>query len=296
MNKRKWAILAGAIAGAVVLLVGLGFGVSTLFAQEPEPTPVPEPSCPPGCRPERPAVEAARFGWQVRGQVELVAEVLGMSPEDLVAELREGKSVTDVAAEKGVALETVVEALLDARREALAEAVAAGRLTQEEADEMLAEMEERITERLQQSGLPMGPAGRMGQAARFGWQARGQVELVAEALGMDTEDLVAELGEGKSVADVAAERGVALETVVEALLDARREALAEAVAAGRLTQEEADQRLAEMEERITEHLQQVNPVRRMWTTGRGAWGGRGPGLMGRGQRGGRGGWSGGTQP
>ena len=279
MGKRKWVIIAGAITAGTIVLVGLGFGVSTLSAQEPAATPVPQQPWPRERMERSPMAGAARFGWQMRGQIDLIAEVLGMGTEDLMAALGEGRSVAEVAEVQGVALETVVEALLAPQRERIEQAVGEGRLTQEEVDERLAEMAKQITARLQEpmSLRKMGPAGRMWQAERFGWQMRGQIDLIAEALGMGTEDLVAELRAGQSVAEVAEGQGVALETVVEALLAERQEALEQAVAEGRLTQEEADEMLAEMAEQITARLEEALPFDRMRPGGRtgSGWGRRG---------------------
>lgn len=153
MGTHKWAITAGAVIGGAVLLAGLGFGVSTIAAQGPEPTPTALPPQPPqggNCPCGWSRREVMRLGWQMRGQAEIVAAALGMSVEELTAALREGKTVADLAAEKGVVLDTIVEALMAPRREALSQAVASGRLTQEQADRVLEQMRERITARLQQ--------------------------------------------------------------------------------------------------------------------------------------------------
>ena len=168
MSKRGWAILAGAVTAAIMLAVALWFGVSQISAQEPQPTPTAVPqgpgwglgggNCPCGVSPR----EAGRFGWRAYGQSEIVAEQLGMTVEDLTTALKDGKSVADLATEKGVALETIVEAIMAPRREALAQRVAAGELTQEQADQMLAQMQENITNRLQQPWQSGGMLGRGG--------------------------------------------------------------------------------------------------------------------------------------
>ena len=277
MKKHKWAVIAGAIAAGIVLLVALSFGVHEIAAQEPTPTPVPGQPSPQGGgrrggRWGGMMRGAARWGWQARGQADIIAAALGMSTDDMVVALRDGKSVAQLAQEKGVALDTVVEALRAPRQEALAQAVANGRLTQAEADAKLAQMEEQITARLQEPGMWKGPAEAVRRAERKGWQARGQVDTVAQTLGMSTEDLVTALRDGKSVAHLAQEKGVALDQVVEALLSPQREALAQAVANGKLTQAEADAKLAQMQERITERLQQPG----LFGGRGGRWGGQCP--------------------
>jgi|GEM_PF-1779507 len=293
MSKRGWAILAGAVTAAVVLAGALWLGVGRISAQGPDTTPG-TGECVCNCGGGLTPREAGRWGYQAYGQADAVAEQLGMTVDEMTAALQDGKSVADLAAEKGVALDTIVEALLAPRREALATAVANGRITQERADTMLAEMQENITEHLQQPGLPMGqgPAGQMMRAQRVGWQMHGQLDLIAETLGMTQEELQTALQDGKTVAQVAEEKGVALDTLVEALLAPRRTALADRVAAGDLTQAEADEMLTRMQENITARLQQAGQGGGMWGQGGRMGGGRmGGGRMG----GGRGMW-GQTQP
>ena len=180
----------------------------------------------------------------------VVADLLGLSGSKLRAELQAGKSIADVAAEQGVALETIENALIDQLSTHLAEKVANGDLTQEEADTRLAEASSRISERLTQPFDGNGPRGRRGQ--------RGQMmSTIADLLGLEGEELRAELQAGKSIADVAAEQGIALESIENALIDQLNTKLAEKVANGDLTQEEADAHLEEAKTRINEHLTQT---------------------------------------
>ena len=63
----------------------------------------------------------------------------------------------------------------------------------------------------------------------------------------DLEELKAELSSGKTIPELAEEIGIDLEQLA---VDKATEKLQQAVENGRLTQEEADQRLAELQERI----------------------------------------------
>ncbi|MEW5959359.1 MAG: hypothetical protein AB1801_16635 [Chloroflexota bacterium] len=98
-----------------------------------------------------------RWGGQTGSLVAVAAEQLGMTQAELVAELQAGKTIADVAAEKGVALETIVDAFVALRAGRLAELVANGQLTQEQADAMLAAMKANVTARLSQAWTPRGP-------------------------------------------------------------------------------------------------------------------------------------------
>ena len=77
------------------------------------------------------------------------------------------------------------------------------------------------------------------------------LDAAAEALGLSVEDLRTALSEGQSLADVAAANGVDVQSVIDALVAEAQAHMAEKVAEGDLTQEEADERLATVTERIT---------------------------------------------
>jgi len=86
------------------------------------------------------------------------------------------------------------------------------------------------------------------------------VNVAADLMeNLTVQELVTELENAKSIADVAGEQGVALQEIIDAWLADRAEFLSQAVEAGRITQEEADEKLAHMEEEVLEHLQGTWP-------------------------------------
>jgi hypothetical protein len=101
---------------------------------------------------------AQQGGWLTGGVslVEATAEVTGMAVVDVVAALQNGQTYADLAAQAGVTLQDIVDVVLAVRTEALAEAVAAGRFTQEQADTMLAQM---ATDLLTQLNAPWTAQG-----------------------------------------------------------------------------------------------------------------------------------------
>jgi len=156
------------------------------------------------------------------------------------------------------------EAIKDAAGQTLDEAVEAGRLTQEQA--------ERLRARLERDGFWPGPPPRIHGPGLCLKQA-------AAALGIQPRELLRELRQGKSLAAIAAERGVALSEVKEKVLAAVKERLDQAVAGGRLTQEQADQILQRTEQRIHSENWPCPHPSRMSGFGRGPWHGKGPGFM-----------------
>lgn len=92
---------------------------------------------------------------------------------------------------------------------------------------------------------------------RRGHRGGCNLEAAAIAIGVDETDLRAALDGGQTIAEVAEANGVDTDTVIDAMVDAKAERLAEKVESGRISQEEADEKLADIEDRITN---QVNGV------------------------------------
>ncbi len=79
-------------------------------------------------------------------------------------------------------------------------------------------------------------------------------EAVAEALGISVDELSAAREAGSSLAEVAEANGVDPEVVVDVLIAGLDEKLDAKVAEGRITEEEAAERLAEKSERIEDRI------------------------------------------
>ena len=130
----------------------------------------------------------------------------------------------------------------DRIRDALAGLVEDGSLTDAQADE--------VATTLAESGL----GGRGGHGGHGG-ESRLDLSAAATALELTEDDLRTALEtDGTSLADVAGQQGVAVDVLVDALVAAQQERIDQAVADGDLTQAEADERLADLEERVTERV------------------------------------------
>jgi polyhydroxyalkanoate synthesis regulator phasin len=141
--KKKLLVGAG-VALIVLLLAGLG-GAAFVFAQEPTP---PIPFGWHGGGRGMGGFGRGGFGWAGGGpwtMFDTAAETLGLTPEELFAELRAGKSPAEIAEEQGVDVEALYDAVNAARGEAMQQAIEQavedGRLTQEQADQMLERLE-----------------------------------------------------------------------------------------------------------------------------------------------------------
>jgi hypothetical protein len=122
------------------------------------------------------------WGWRGMGLIDALAELTGLEPANLYAELQEGKALLQVAQAHGVSAEQLVEAALAARAEVLQQRVEAGYLTQEQADWMLEHMREEMLEHLE-AGVSPGfncwrfggqPAPNTRPGRRGGWRGGGR--------------------------------------------------------------------------------------------------------------------------
>ena len=141
-----------------------------------------------------------------------------------------GTLLGKVAAKLGVTESELQTAIDEARTETIDEAVAEGRLTEEQA------------ERLREGGFPFHRG--LHRAGRH------ILDAGAGVLGMEKDDLVAELREGNSLADVAAAQGIGVDDFEAQLLAEVQADIDAKVADGTITQEQADRLSEGLEERI----------------------------------------------
>jgi hypothetical protein len=181
--------------------------------------------------------------------LEALAEALGLTVEEVQAALSE--SIIELAEAQGMSVEDLVDALIAPMIERIQQAVEDGNITQEEGDERIAQMEEHLLEALESGSFFRSGPGR-GRGGRRGGM---QPEILAEALDMTVEELQEALADGQTVAELAEAQGVALEDLVDALMAPMLERIQQAVDEGRITQEEADERIAQMQEHMLQMLE-----------------------------------------
>jgi polyhydroxyalkanoate synthesis regulator phasin len=139
-----------------------------------------------------------------------------------------------LAEQLGVSVEELQTAQEEARNQVIDDAVASGRITEEQA-ERLRDAEFGDIRR----GFAMGLKHAIGNV----------FETAAEILGLTTDEVREGLADGKSLADLAEEQGVTdLESQLVAELTADIEAK---VADGSITQDQADRLLENLEERVS---------------------------------------------
>ena len=164
-----------------------------------------------------------------------------------------------LAAEEGEAPSSSTSRL-DRIKDALTGLVTDGSLTQEQADEVAGTLADADLGGREGGPGGWGPGGH-GAPGGPGLLGAG-LSAAADALGLDEEELRTTLSqEGTTLADVAQAQGVGVSELVDALVATAQEHLAAAVEEGHLTQAQADERVTELRERITERVSSDLPQR-----------------------------------
>ena len=179
-----------------------------------------------------PALGGREFGPRMEG-LEAAAETLDLTVEELHDQLRDGKTIAQIAEAKNVDVNTVIDAMVAAAKERLAE--------------IEAELPDRITDFVNNGG-PIGPGP--GGFGHHGERFEVALATAAEAIGISEDDLRAALDDGKTIAEVAKAHDVEPQAVIDALVKAASARIDARVADGDLTEDEA----ADMKDHLTEHI------------------------------------------
>jgi hypothetical protein len=149
--------------------------------------------------------------------------------------------VNDAAQQLGIQPSKLSDALKTALKHRVDAAVTAGRLTKEQGDE--------IKERIDSGDFPIfgGPHEGRGHFGHFA-----DLDAAATYLGLTEAGLRTQLEGGKTLAQIAQDRGKSVDGLISALVDSAKKKLDAAVAAGKLTQGEEDSILADLKQRITD--------------------------------------------
>jgi uncharacterized protein YidB (DUF937 family) len=148
----------------------------------------------------------------------IIAEALGITVEELEAAHADGQRLPELVDELGLDMDTVQADIQAGLTDAINQAVADGTITQEQADAMLARMEMRV----------------------LAHEVVDMQAIVADALGITVEDLVAAHANGQRLPDLVDELGLDMDTVQADIQAGREAAINQALADGTITQEQAD--------------------------------------------------------
>jgi hypothetical protein len=223
------AVAAGGVAGALIGVPGMSGASTSPASTTSEPGDVPP---------------VLGFGGHIgpfigagKNVLDAGAKALNLSTEDLLAKLRDGKTtIADVAKEQNVDVQTVIDAMAAAAK---------------------ADITDMVNNPLPVP--PRFPDGLKGPGF-FGHGLREKkLDAAAKALGITADELMTQLRDGKSIADVAKAENVDVNKVIDALVSEAQSKIDGAVEDGHLTQDEATKLKSDLKDRITDLVNNAPP-------------------------------------
>jgi len=184
-------------------------------------------------------------------RIEILSNQLGMPVNQIKDDLKSGETIAQLAQEKGLSVSTLVSDITASRAAELAKEVASGKLTQDQANQILANLQKGYTTWFTNGKPPDGWSDRA--------VADEHVEILANQLGITPGQLRDDLKSGETLDQLAQEKGVSVDTLVTDITANRAAELAREVAAGKITQDQANQALANLKDGYTQWFSTGKP-------------------------------------
>jgi hypothetical protein len=161
--------------------------------------------------------------------------------------------VDDAAKQLGIQPSKLSDALKKALENQVDAAVKDGTLTKAEGDAAKA--------RIESGEVPLffAPGLRGGHGEGPGFHHFGDLGAAAGYLGLTQAELRTQLESGKSLAQIAKDKGKSVDGLVQVLYDSAKTRLDAAVAAGRLTKDKEDAILGDLKQKLTDFVNRTPP-------------------------------------
>lgn len=216
MKRTLFSGLAGAVL-ALTLLWSQPALVSAAQAVAPHSTPV------------EVAYGRGGGGWRGVGTVNVgqlikaLQNLTNLDAATIRTELQNGRSLAQIAAAYGSSGDALVQAVVDAAKTRLDQAVSNGRLTQAEADQMLAAIRERATTLVNDTTVGTQLADRAAKAAERStlWWL---IQAAADQTGLDVATIRSRLRNGETLRAIVTSAGGDPQKVIDAAVNAFRQA------------------------------------------------------------------------
>ena len=151
--------------------------------------------------------------------------------------------IDDAAQQLGVAPTKLSDALKKALENRVDAAVAAGAITKDEGD--------HLKQAIESGNVPLVGFPFLSHGDFAGPRHFGALRAAATFLGLSDSELRTRLDSGKTLAQIAKDEGKSVDDLIQALLNDAKQHLDQAVAAGRLTQDQEQSILGDLKDRIT---------------------------------------------
>ncbi len=184
--------------------------------------------------------------------LDAVVEATGLEQRDIIEQVRQGEAtLAEVVEANGGSVDAVIADAIAFSTEQINNLVAEDKLNQEQADEIIASLETFYTD-VVNGELRLRP--NLPQAIA----SRAVVRMIADQTGLEVQDILNQLKDGTTIADILTANGVDVNAFIDSAVSEAQTRIDDAVANGRMTQERADEMVAKLREQLTERIN--NPL------------------------------------
>jgi polyhydroxyalkanoate synthesis regulator phasin len=188
------------------------------------------------------------------GPLQAAAAYLDVTVAELRVQLRNGKSLAQVATAEGKSVEGLKAAILADAKARLDRRVARGGLTEEQAAKALEHLESRLDQIVNRTGpVVRRPAQRL--------LALASVRITAAYTGLTVPQVREQLRAGKSLAQIAESEGKSVDGLKQRILDRAKAMIDRRVAAGRMSAERGQRLYEAFAGRIDRLLSRARPAK-----------------------------------
>lgn len=233
--------LSMGIAGAVlagVLVTGIPAGV---FAAQEVAAPVQNVQC----HRDHRGMHAGNFAKMN----DAVAKFIGIDANTLKTERQSGKSLVQIAEANGKTESDLFNYIYSLHKSQTDQLIKDGKITQEQADKHDSKMQEMVKKMINDTHV-----GRPHDKGQFAKGFKNGMDSVAKFIGIDANTIKAERQSGKSLVQIAEARGKSEADLLNYMYDLSKTHVDQLVKDGKITQEQADKRLANMKDRISKMI------------------------------------------
>lgn len=256
MKKQIQSVIAGTAIVVVTGVIGLGV-VGTVQAQPTKSNTITVLNT------SATSSDVAQQAVGMRGgpkgpskNVAAIASILKLTEAELKTQVQSGKTLAQIATAQSVSVQSVINVLVAGMQAHIAEELASGEITQAQATSKLAGVTSKAIERVN------SVQSARGEGSRGGSKGPGKsVAAIASVLKLTEAELKTQVQSGKTLAQIATAQGVSVQAVINVLIADMQAHIAEELASGKITQDQATTKLASVTSKATERVNSVQPAR-----------------------------------
>lgn len=210
------------------------------------------------------------FGYHDGGSlINATASVTGLTLEEIMTDLQNSQSLAQIAQSKGKTADDVIKAARTQLQDQLKQAVTNNRLTQAQSDALLANFDQNAAQLVNDAALGSGRGfgGGMGRGfgpgfgpgfgfqGGFGFHDSGSlISATASATGLSMQEVMTDLRNGQSLAQIAQNKGKTADDVIKAARAQLQDQLKQLVTKGTITQAQSDTLLSNFDQNASKMM------------------------------------------